>query len=286
MDGACDYGNEKQVGEGIQRALKEGLVKREELFVVSKLWNTFHQPQHVQPAIERTLKDLQLEYLDLYIVHFPISLKYVDPEVRYPPEWIHMPDSEKENMMIPDNTVTYQQTWGAMEKLQEAGLTKAIGVSNIGVVKICDVLKYCKIKPAVLQVEMHPFLPQVNLLKFTQSLGIQVMAYSNLGSLSYVQIGLATAEQTCLMAPAVLAAAEKYKKTPAQVVLRWAIQRNTMVIPKSTKPERLAENMNIFDFEMSQEECDAITALNKNERYNDPAVYTGKFFGHFYPIYD
>jgi diketogulonate reductase-like aldo/keto reductase len=157
LDSACDYGNEQQTGEGIERALKDGLCKREDLFVVSKLWNTFHRPEHVKPAVLRSLKDMKVDYLDLYIIHFPISLKYVDPEVRYPPEWIHDPKAENPRME-PDHGVTYQETWQAMEELVKEGLVKNIGVSNVGTVKIIDVIKYAKIKPAILQVEMHPFL--------------------------------------------------------------------------------------------------------------------------------
>jgi D-xylose reductase len=107
LDGACDYGNEKEVGQGIKKALDEGLCKREDLFVVSKLWNTFHRPEHVEPAIKRTLSDLGLEYLDLYIIHFPIHLKYVDPEVRYPPEWVYDPKAEKPVLEF-EESVTYQ----------------------------------------------------------------------------------------------------------------------------------------------------------------------------------
>ncbi len=114
----------------------------------------------------RTLKDMQLEYLDLYLIHFPISLKYVDPEVRYPPEWIHDPTAANPRME-PDHTVTYEQTWGAMEALVGEKLVRNIGVSNVGCVKIIDVIKFAKIKPAVLQVEMHPFLTQDKLLRFT-----------------------------------------------------------------------------------------------------------------------
>lgn len=228
---------------------------------------------------------MQLDYLDLYLIHFPISLKYVDPEVRYPPEWIHDPNIDVPRMM-PDHTVRYEDTWHAMEALYEEGLCKAIGVSNIGCVKIVDVLKYCKVKPAVLQVEMHPFLTQQNLLKFTQSLGIQVMAFSNMGNLSYVQIGLATPEETFLVDEALTGPAAKYGKTAAQICLRWGVQRGTTIIPKSTKPERLAENFAVFDFELTKEEMEAIDKLNKNRRYNDAAVYTGSAFGHFYPIFD
>jgi D-xylose reductase len=214
LDSACDYGNEQQTGEGIERALKDGLCKREDLFVVSKLWNTFHRPEHVKPALLRSLKDMKVDYLDLYIIHFPISLKYVDPEVRYPPEWIHDPKAENPRME-PDHGVTYQETWQAMEELVKEGLVKNIGVSNVGTVKIIDVIKYAKIKPAILQVEMHPFLAQEKLLRFTHMQGIHVMSYSNFGSLSYVSIGLATEADTCLLSPALLNPAEKYKKTPA-----------------------------------------------------------------------
>merc|ERR1719163_988497 len=159
LDGACDYGNEKEVGQGIKQALDEGICKREDLFVVSKLWNTFHRPEHVEPAIKRTLSDLGLEYLDLYLIHFPIHLKYVDPEVRYPPEWVHDPNSEEKNLQF-EESVTYQQTYQAMEELQEKGLTKNIGVSNIQFMMFREIFQYCTIKPAVLQIEMHPYCVQ------------------------------------------------------------------------------------------------------------------------------
>jgi D-xylose reductase len=131
LDGACDYGNEVEVGHGIKRAIDDGIVKREDLFLVSKLWNTFHRPEHVKPALQKTLKDLQVEYLDLYLIHFPISLKYVDPSVRYPPEWIHDPSGPSPRME-PDHEVTYESTWHAMEALKTEGLTRSIGCSNIG----------------------------------------------------------------------------------------------------------------------------------------------------------
>lgn len=280
LDGAQCYENEAEVGEGLQRVFKDGVAKREDLFLVSKLWNTFHRPEHVLPACERTLKDMQVDYLDLFIVHFPISLKYVDPSVRYPPGWV---DPNGDGACEYETDVKFEDTWRAMEQLVEKGLVRTIGISNMGVDRINDILKYCKIKPAVLQVEMHPFLTQDKLLRYSQENGIQVMAYSNFGSLSYVELKMATEADTCLLSEAVITPGKKYNKTPAQVVLRWAIQRGTVVIPKTTKPERMAENLALFDFSLTKAEMDAISELNINKRYNDPEHYG---FKNVQPIFD
>jgi len=130
LDEACDYGNEKECGEGIKKAIGEGIVKREDLFVTSKLWNTFHRKEHVKMACKKTLEDLGLEYLDLYLIHFPIALKYVPFETRYPPEWFHDPNAEKPQME--EDNVPMQETWEAMQELVQEGLVKNIGVSNFG----------------------------------------------------------------------------------------------------------------------------------------------------------
>ena len=167
------------MGQGIASAIQSGIVTREDLWVTSKLWNTFHEPQHVRPACQKTLKDLGLKYLDLYLIHFPISLKYVPFEDRYPPEWIHDPNAEHPKMELIE--VSVQSTWQAMEALVEEGLVKNIGLSNFSCQGIRDVISYAKIKPAVLQVEIHPYLQQVNLVRFAQSLGIHVTAFSPLG---------------------------------------------------------------------------------------------------------
>ena len=151
-------GNESEVGEGIARAIQSGNVTREELWVTSKLWNTYHEPQHVRSACKKTLNDLRLEYLDLYLIHFPISLMYVPFEKRYPPEWLYDPDADKPKMELIE--VSVQSTWQAMESLVEEGLVKNIGLSNFNCQGIRDVLSYAKIKPAVLQVELHPYLQQ------------------------------------------------------------------------------------------------------------------------------
>jgi len=149
IDQACDYGNEKESGEGIQRAIADGLTTRKDLWITSKLWNTYHRKEHVKAACKRTLQDLQVEYLDLYLVHFPIALKFVPFEKRYPPEWVHDPEG-KDPRMEEDERVPFRETWEAMEELVLEGLVKNIGVCNLGVAMLRDILQYCRVKPSVL----------------------------------------------------------------------------------------------------------------------------------------
>lgn len=162
FDGACDYGNEVESGQGVARAIKDGLVKREELFLVSKLWNTFHDHDRVVPMCKKQLKDWGIDYFDLYIVHFPISLKYVDPSVRYPPGW------NDENDKFTPGKASIQDTWTAMEKCVDQGLAKSIGVSNFNGQLLMDLLRYAHIPPATLQIEHHPYLVQPGLVKLAQ----------------------------------------------------------------------------------------------------------------------
>ena len=284
LDSAADYGNEKEAGEGIKSALAAGLCQREELWVTSKLWNTYHRPEHVRAACEKTLSDLGLDYLDLYLIHFPIALKFVDFDVRYPPEWFFDPDAEAPRMEI--DPVPLHQTWAAMEDLKESGLVKHIGVCNYNSALLHDLMAYAKQKPEVLQVEAHPYLSQERLIKLAQDYGITVTAFSPLGALSYVSLDMAAENESVLETDAVKMAAARLGKTPAQVVLRWGVQRGTAIIPKTARKERLKENLALFDFELSAEEMQAISALNSNRRFNDPAVFCEAAFNTFYPIYD
>ncbi|HBJ90792.1 MAG TPA: 4-dihydromethyl-trisporate dehydrogenase [Gammaproteobacteria bacterium] len=284
LDSAADYGNEKEAGEGIKSALAAGLCQREELWVTSKLWNTYHRPEHVRAACEKTLSDLALDYLDLYLIHFPIALKFVDFDVRYPPEWFFDPDAEAPRMEI--DPVPLHQTWAAMEDLKESGLVKHIGVCNYNSALLHDLMAYAKQKPEVLQVEAHPYLSQERLIKLAQDYGITVTAFSPLGALSYVSLDMAAENESVLETDAVKTAAARLGKTPAQVVLRWGVQRGTAIIPKTARKERLKENLALFDFELSAEEMQAISALNSNRRFNDPAVFCEAAFNTFYPIYD
>lgn len=284
FDCACDYGNEAQVGEGLAAAVRDGLCKRDDLWVTSKLWNTYHEPQHVRAACERSLRDLQLDVLDLYLIHFPIALAYVPFETRYPPEWFYNPDAPQPAMK--PIKVPYAETWGAMEKLVEAGLVRRIGVCNLNVSMLREVLSYCSTPPAVHQVEMHPYLTQVRLKRYCDQESIAVTAFSPLGADSYLSLGMANSDERILRAPMIMEIGEKYGKTAAQVALRWAIQRGTVAIPKSQSLEHLKENLEIYDFQLSDSEMLEIGMLNRDRRFNDPADFGEKAFNTFFPIFD
>jgi D-xylose reductase len=284
LDSACDYGNEAEVGSGVRAALGAGLCRRDELWVTSKLWNTYHARGHVRPACERTLRDLGLDYLDLYLVHFPIAQEFVPFERRYPPGWFHDPGDPRPRMRLA--RVPLAETWGAMEELVTSGLVRNVGVCNVGTALLRDLLTYARVKPAVLQVELHPYLTQEKLLRFCRESGIAVTAFSPLGAGSYVPLGMATAGESVLGEPVVMAAAARHGKTPAQVVLRWGVQRGTAVVPKTARPDRLAENLALFDFELSADEMAAIGGLNRDRRFNDPGVFCEEAFNTFCPIYE
>ena len=266
-----DYGNEVEAGQGVARAIKDGLVKREDLFIVSKLWNSFHDKERVEPITKKQLQDWGIDYFDLYIVHFPISLKYLDPSVRYPPSW-----TDENDKLVPGKA-TIQETWTAMEEVAKKGLAKSIGISNFNGALILDLLRYANIVPATLQIEHHPYLTQLGLVELAQSNGIAVTAYSSFGPSSFVELDMKVAKDTPLLLehPAITAISTKHSKTPAQVLLRWSTQRNIAVIPKSNNPKRLAQNLDVLNFDLSQGEIDEINALNKGLRFNDPVNVSG-----------
>jgi D-xylose reductase len=284
LDCACDYGNEAEVGHGIRAALAASACRRDELWITSKLWNTFHSRAHVRPAVERTLHDLRVDYLDLYLVHFPIAQEYVPFEDRYPPEWLFDPRAPDPRMRFAK--VPLSETWMAMEALVTAGLVRNIGVCNYNCALLRDLLTYATIAPAVLQVELHPYLTQERLIRFCHEAGIVVTGFSPLGALSYLSLGMAKPEESVLEQAAVRAAARRHGKTPAQVVLRWGVQRGTAVVTKTSRPQRLAENLGLFDFELSADEMAAITALNCDRRFNDPGAFCEAAFHTFCPIYE
>lgn len=284
FDCASDYGNEAEVGVGLRRVLDEGICTRDELWITSKLWNTNHRAEHVRPAVERSLRDLGLEYLDLYLIHFPIALAFVPPETRYPAGWFYDPDAAQPQMK--PERVPISETWGAMEELVAAGLVKDIGVCNFGTSLLRDVMSYATITPAVLQIESHPYLAQHKLVRFCQEEGVAVTAFSPLGAQSYYQLNMAEADEAVLADATVGAIAARHGRTPAQIVLRWGVQRGTAVVPKSTRPARLRENIALFDFELSDDELRVIGGLDRGRRFNDPGEFGESAFNTFFPIYE
>ncbi|CCH57864.1 hypothetical protein TBLA_0A00630 [Henningerozyma blattae CBS 6284] len=285
FDGAADYGNEKEVGQGINKALSEGIVKRSDLFIISKLWNTFHHPDHVKLALQRTLSDLGLDYLDLYYIHFPLAFKYVPFEEKYPPCFYTGAEDAKIGKISLQN-VPYLDTYRAMEKLVDEGLTKSIGVSNLQGSILQDVLMGCRIRPAALQIEHHPYLTQEHLVQFCKNENIAVVSYSSFGPQSFLELGSKRAEDTPALFdhPVIkkIAAAHGKDVTTSEVLLRWATQRDIAIIPKSSRKERLLLNLNVNEkLTLTEAELLEISALNKNIRFNDTWDWNNMHFGSF-----
>ncbi|KAM9326783.1 aldo-keto reductase family 1 member A1 [Gastrophryne carolinensis] len=257
IDCASVYGNETEVGEAINESLAGQGLKREEIFVTSKLWNNKHHSDDVEGALRKTLSDLQLSSLDLYLMHWPYAFKRGDNIFPLDPE----------GSLQYDDT-DYRDTWRAMEKLVEKGLTKAIGLSNFNKGQIDNILSMATIKPAVLQVECHPYLAQNELIAHCHAHGLVVTGYSPLGSPD--RSWRKPEDPVLLEEPSILEMAKKYKKSEAQILLRWQVQRNVVTIPKSVTPARIFQNLQVFDFCLTKEEMQQIGNLNRNWRYIIP----------------
>ena len=267
IDCAAIYRNEKEIGEAFKNVFNSGSRKREEVFITSKLWNTEHARDHVLPACKQTLADLQLEYLDLYLMHWGIATVPSDDNAQN----IHGRYEEKLNAdgFLITEKIPIRETWEAMEELVKAGLVKAIGVSNFTAPMIVDLLSYANIKPAMNQIELHPYLQQTALVEFCRYNDIAVTAYSPQGSPG--NYGKAKGLPVLGEDPIIVEIAKHHSKSPTQIMLRWAIQRNTIPIPKSLNPEHLKENIDVFDFELSFDNMQKIAGLDRGLRFVNPS---------------
>lgn len=255
VDCARAYGNEHEVGNALTEKFKDGTVKRENVFVTSKLWNVHHDPKDVKPALQKTLKDLQLDYLDLYLIHWPQAYPNRGDGNLFPKD---------ENGKFYYSDTDYVDTWKAMMQLVDEGLVKSIGVSNFNEYQINRVIDETKCTPAVSQVEIHPYLVNEGHVQYCKSKGIAVTAYSPLGSgdRPWAKAG----EPVLLEDPALKKIADRLGKTVAQVVLRYQIQRGIIVIPKSVTPSRIESNFKLFDFELTDDDMKTVSGFNRNFR--------------------
>jgi len=252
IDTAYFYENEHEVGKAVSEKIAEGVIKREEIFIVTKLWCHFHEPERVEYACRKTLANFGLEYIDLYLMHWPYSYAHRGDDVM-------MPTDAKGEVEL--NDVDYLDTWKAMEKLVELGLTKSIGVSNFNSEQLARLMANCKIKPIHNQIECHPGLNQKELIEVCKKYDIVVTAYCPLG-----RPEPAKKLPKYLFDSKVEAIANKYKKSPAQVVLRYLIENGTVPIPKSVNKKRITENFNVFDFKLSADDHKILDSFHTGER--------------------
>ncbi|MDB5519311.1 MAG: dehydrogenase [Tardiphaga sp.] len=253
LDGAERYRNEAAVGEAIQEAFKAGTVRREDLFVTTKLWNTNHRPERVKPAFDASRRRLQLDTLDCYLIHTPFAFQPGDEQ----------DPRDAQGRVIYDSGVTLAETWGALERLVDDGHCRSIGLSDITLTKLREIVAVARIKPAVVQVESHPYLPEWELLEFCKAHGIVLLAFAALGH---------AMEPRLLDDPVITAIARRVHKTPAQVALAWAVQRGTAFLTTSTKPARIQENFDISA--IPEDAMREIRDVTTNVRFNS-VVETG-----------
>lgn len=263
IDCAAIYGNENEVGQALEKAFEEGLVTREEMFITSKLWNSNHRLDDVVPALKKTLKDLHLKYVDLYLVHWPVSFK----------GGISFAQTREEFFTYRD--VPLSQTWEGMEICKDKGLSKHIGVSNFNISKLEEIMATAKQMPEMNQVELHPFLPQNRLVSYCKAKGIQLTAYSPLGSGDRSAAIKKPDEPSLLGHPLVVELAQKYQATAGQVLIAFSIHRQIAVIPKSVNKERIKENLASFNIQFSGDDFDRLTNIGTKYRFVDGSFFTG-----------
>lgn len=249
IDAASIYGNEADIGAALEQALADGVVRRDELWITSKLWNDCHEPEAVRPALERSLAALRLSHLDLYLIHWPVAQRH---GVLWP---------ERADDLVPLQRLPLRRTWAAMEAVQAEGLCRHIGVSNLSLVKLQNLLGDAKRAPAVNQVERHPWLQQPELLAFGQRHGIAITAYSPLGA------GRTDAPSPVLADPGLAALAAEHGASPAQMALAWGLASGTAVIPKAVGVEHLAANWEAQNLVLGPEAMARLARLDRGQRF-------------------
>ncbi|KAM8973943.1 aldo-keto reductase family 1 member C1-like isoform 2-T2 [Pelodytes ibericus] len=258
IDCASIYGNEAEVGRSISEKIKDGTVKRGDIFYTGKLWGNSYTPELVRPALEKSLRDLQMDYLDLYIIHTPVEFKPGDD----------VAPLDENNKYIYHNT-DIRDTWEALEKCKDAGLVKSIGVSNFNRRQLELILTKpgLKHKPACNQVECHLYLNQHKMLGFCKSHNIILVGYSTLGS-SRDEFWIDQSSPVLLEDPVLIEVAKKHHRTAAQVAMRFLLQRGIVVLAKSFNPTRIKQNLQVFDFQLPEDDMKTLEGLNKDMRFS------------------
>ena len=255
IDCAAAYNNEEGVGKALDEFFSGGDLSRDDVWITSKLWNNAHREEDVVPALKQTLKDLQLDYLDLYVIHWPVAFK---PDVNYP-------ESEDDFLSLDEVPIT--ETWNAMLEAKEQGLIRHAGVSNFSKKKLEKLSSQTSEKPEMNQIELHPYLQQDDLVTYCKDQNIHVTAYSPLGSSDRPDQLKRDDEPSLLNNDIIEEIASKHGATPAQVLIKWSVERDTAVIPKSEHPGRIRENLESMKVDLDEEDMKRISELDRHFRY-------------------
>lgn len=261
FDCASTYGNEKEIGRALRKVISEGTVKREDLWITSKLPNTAHDPDSVLPALKKSLTDLHLDYLDGYLMHWPVALK--------PGVWI----PRKLNHFYSLEEMPLSRTWASMEKLVGMGKVRCLGVCNFSVRKLIELYGSAYLQPHINQVECHPYLQQAEILDFCRNNGILMVAYASLGSRDRPKQLVHRGEPVLIGDPVIRDIAISHGVPVASVLLAWALQRGTFVIPKSENPQHMEANLAAAELRLSDEQMDRIAELDRHYRYVDGSFW-------------